>query len=117
MILADFVLDAVETSLQAVDARVHCGKSGPHLRTKVVDSLTQALAHATDTEAYDLLQPVLPQAKEASIVGDWHDYKSLVVKPGAIDPRVFDDSLRRLKDVGIIAGAPAADTLYANQTR
>jgi len=80
-------------------------------------SLTEALAHATDAEAYDLLKTVVPQAKEAPIIADWHDYKDLVQKPGRIDGRVFDDSLRRLKAVGIVTDIPSVNTLYANQVR
>jgi ABC-type nitrate/sulfonate/bicarbonate transport system substrate-binding protein len=77
-------------------------------------SLTQAIVHATDADASTLLQPVLPQAKPAALVGDWHDFKNLVSKPGPIDGRVFDDSLRRLKDVGIITDIPPSGTLYFN---
>jgi ABC-type nitrate/sulfonate/bicarbonate transport system substrate-binding protein len=80
-------------------------------------SLIEALAHATDTEAYDLLKAVVPQAKEGPLVADWHDYKDLVQKPGAIDARVFDNSLHRLKAVGIITDIPTVSTLYANQVR
>jgi ABC-type nitrate/sulfonate/bicarbonate transport system substrate-binding protein len=80
-------------------------------------SLTQALAHATDAEAYDLLRNVLPQAKEGPIVADWHDYKELVQHPGPVDGRVLDSSLHRLKDVGIITTIPAVNSLYANEIR
>lgn len=77
-------------------------------------SLTQALAHATDADAYTLLKAQLPQAKQEALVGDWHDFKNLETKPGPIDARVFGNSLQRLKDVGMITDIPPVATLYAN---
>jgi ABC-type nitrate/sulfonate/bicarbonate transport system substrate-binding protein len=78
-------------------------------------SVTQALANATDDETYDLLKEMMPQARKAAVIGDWHDYKDLVKKPGPIDPKVFVASLTRLNAVGTISQIPAVDGLYRNQ--
>jgi len=55
MILADFILDTVEASLQAIQSLVDPVKSRPHLRihvrTKVVDPLPQPLTHSVDVFA------------------------------------------------------------------
>jgi ABC-type nitrate/sulfonate/bicarbonate transport system substrate-binding protein len=78
-------------------------------------TLIEALAHASDAEVYDLLKPQMPQAEQGPLVADWHDYKDLVKKPGPIDPKVFSDSLARLKDLKQIADIPPLDRLYRNQ--
>jgi hypothetical protein len=67
VILVDLVLDAIKAGFQAVDARVHGGKSSSHLRTQVVDALIQvadalaevvdALAESVDGAIVPLLEP------------------------------------------------------------
>ena len=51
VVLADFVLNVIEAIFQAIDARVYSGKPSSHLRTQVIDSLSQALAEVVDSLA------------------------------------------------------------------
>jgi NitT/TauT family transport system substrate-binding protein len=85
--------------------------------TAMHHALIEALAHATDAETFDLLKDQMPQAQQGPVVADWHDYKDLVKKPGPIDPKVFSDSLRRLKDIQQISDIPPVEGLYRNQVQ
>ena len=48
------------------------------------------------------------------MIADWHDFKALVKKPGAVDPAVLDASVTRLVAAGIMPKPVAVDALYRN---
>ena len=117
-VLKDWGLVGYDKILVVRSQLMHDDPAGVKRVVQSIDaSLQQARAHATDDQAFALLQQQLPQAKQPALVGDWHDFKNLEVHPGPIDPRVFTESLNRLKAVGIISTVPTVTSLYANQVR
>jgi ABC-type nitrate/sulfonate/bicarbonate transport system substrate-binding protein len=95
-------------------------KSSPDNVKRVVLALdkarSEAVDHATDEEIAAEMKVVMPQADSATVVADWHDYKSVIKHPGPVDPQVLAETADRLRETKIITGPlPPLDTLYQNQ--
>jgi len=115
--LADFGLTSYDKLLIVNRAFI---KSSPEDVKRVVTALDKAradaVARASDSEIGAQMKSVMQQADEATLVADWHDYKSVIKRPGPIDPKVLIESAERLRETKIITDPlPPIDTLYQNQ--
>ena len=93
-------------------------RTSPNDVARVVKALdaarSDAFAHATDADIFAAMKDVMPQADEAPLVADYHDYKASIKTSGVVDPKVLASSITRLVGAGIMQKSIPVDGLWAN---